>query len=111
MGLEPQLTTLIKVRQINNFVKGVPLANEGYFPKIRGRAKLSVLLSNLSPCLPVFQAIVHNYDFVQLHNYDFMFLCRSVNVKAMRRKNKKVVRVTYSVANLTRTPLGPTDLL
>jgi len=79
----------------------VPLANEGYFPKIRGRAKLSVLLSNLSPCLPVLQVIVHNYDFVQLHNYDFVFLHKSINVKAMRRKNKKVVRVTYSIANLT----------
>ena len=53
VGLEPQLTTLIKIRQINNFIKGVPLANEGYFPKIRGCAKLSVLLSNLSPCLPM----------------------------------------------------------
>jgi len=52
VGLEPQLTTLIKIRQINNFIKGVPLANEGYFPKIRGCAKLSVLLLNLNLYLP-----------------------------------------------------------
>jgi len=33
VGLEPQTTTLTKIRHINNFVKGAPLSNEVNFPK------------------------------------------------------------------------------
>jgi len=33
VGLEPQIATLIKIRHINNFVKGAPLSNEVNFPK------------------------------------------------------------------------------
>ena len=33
VGLEPQITTLTKIRHINNFVKGAPFSNEVNFPK------------------------------------------------------------------------------
>ena len=33
VGLEPQTTTLNKIRHINNFVKGTPFSNEVNFPK------------------------------------------------------------------------------
>jgi hypothetical protein len=33
VGLEPQTTTLTKIRHINNFVKRAPLSNEVNFPK------------------------------------------------------------------------------
>jgi len=33
VGLEPQTTTLNKIRHINHFVKVVPLSNEVNFPK------------------------------------------------------------------------------
>jgi hypothetical protein len=33
VGLEPQTTTLTKIRHINHFVKGAPFSNEVNFPK------------------------------------------------------------------------------
>ena len=33
VGLEPQTTTLNKIRHINHFVKGTPFSNEVNFPK------------------------------------------------------------------------------
>ena len=33
VGSEPQITTLIKIRNINNFVNGAPFSNEVNFPK------------------------------------------------------------------------------
>ncbi len=33
VGSEPQITTLIKIRHINHFVKGAPFSNEVNFPK------------------------------------------------------------------------------
>jgi len=33
VGLEPQTTTFTKIRNINHFVKRVPLSNEVNFPK------------------------------------------------------------------------------
>jgi hypothetical protein len=33
VGLEPQITTLTKIRHINYFVKRAPLSNEVDFPK------------------------------------------------------------------------------
>jgi len=33
VGLEPQITTLTKIRHINHFVKVAPFSNEVNFPK------------------------------------------------------------------------------
>jgi len=33
VGLEPQITTLTKIRHINHFVRVAPLSNEFNFPK------------------------------------------------------------------------------
>jgi hypothetical protein len=71
VGLEPQITTLTKIRHINHFVKVAPFSNEVNFSEMRDHAKLSLLLLNLNSCLLMLSATDRNYRITALHNYRF----------------------------------------